>query len=350
MTVPEWIGYEEQIDSFSFREKCSIKIPKAVRERAFSLQLDIEIMSTDGNDYANYKSIPAYGFFGYVVLVMRDYSEIQIPIVQPRQVLFYERIEEAYVNWYALYLKAVDSFEKAFISEFQLTPIAEQLGLTAVSPSPTCPAWSGFEETRLREVYVKCRFGTRFNLEISHWAPLEVTYGECTYDGRSKQEDDPKKDEGLPPDGVQPTNNGDRNNPYSGYPSASEEQDLGEWSNNSKLSNVDKTNPDNEPENNLKRWAFVRGQYKDFAQGCTTLYFGLTFEISSEDDSLTPYVQPPYPVSDACGGQLVLAELRGDNTGTVYGVFGGDGTYVTNIVDAFENPFQGYSPTSTPPS
>lgn len=243
---PQWIGYEEYIERFFFREKCSIKIPKEVREKAFSLQLDIEIQSTDGNDYLNSKSLPSYSFYGYVVLVFRDYAQIQIPITQPRQILYYEKLEEAYTNWYSFYLSFLASYQLAFINNESLVAIGTALGATVGEPSFFCPVWGGFEEIPLREVYVKSRFGTRFALEISWHEALDVTYGECSYSPTSVRQDDPIKDSGLPSNGVQPTNNSNPLNPYDDYPAASEEMELGDWSNNSKLTSIDNKNPDNE--------------------------------------------------------------------------------------------------------
>lgn len=250
-------GYQESIESFDFREKASIQIPKNVRESAYAFQLDIEILSTDGNDYLNTKSIPAHSFYGYVVLVLRDHSEIQIPIEQPRQTLYYERRPEAYANWYSLYMLAAMSQNLLFISEFQLKPIAEELGLTAAIVPPSCPDWSGFEEIRLREVYVKCRFGTRFKLESTYWSPIPVTYGGCSYDGKSRQIDDDIKDDGLPKDGVQPTNNGDRANPYADYPDPSSSLELDLWDNMGAVDDVDNPNPSNAPEDTTEYlWMF----------------------------------------------------------------------------------------------
>lgn len=247
MDIPEFQGYQELIDNFSFREIGGIRIPKSAREKAFSLQVDIEILSTRGNDYLNRKSLPAYGFYGYAVVILRDHCEIQIPITLPRQTLYYERREEAYSNWYSLYLKALDTYEKAWIGEFQTKPIAEALGLTVGTSSAFCPTFSGFEEVRIREVYVKCSFGTRFKLEVSRWQPNQFVIGDnCSYDGNSRQID-ADKDSGLPDEGIQPSNNGDPDNPYEGYPSPSEESELGDFSLGDKLGEVDNTNPDNAP-------------------------------------------------------------------------------------------------------
>lgn len=251
MLIP-WLGYVENVDRFTFREEASLTIPKPVRERAFSLQVDVEIVSTDGNDYTNSKSIPEYGFYGYAVLVFRNYAEIQIPIAQPRQRLYYGRVNEAYVNWYQFYLwrnARASSYDQADV----LGQIGQAVGLgNYVIPPRQCVEWSGFEELPLRELYIKCRFGTQFRVEISRWkADYEVSTDGCPSIPTSKQTDDVKqdgtgKDNGLPPLGVQPQKASNSSNPYSGLPSASTNNELGEFGNN-KINSVDFPNPDNAP-------------------------------------------------------------------------------------------------------
>jgi hypothetical protein len=243
----EWLGYLELIDTFTFREKAGITIPKRVRERAFSLQLDIEIVSTDGNDYVNTKSAPAYGFYGYAVLVFRDFAEIQIPIAQPRQRLYYGSSPDAYSNWYSLFLaQASREYTKGLAVLLGQFGTALGLGEFTV-PSVPCIPWSGFEEVPLREVYIKAREGTQFKLEISRWQAItRAGDTDCDYDAISNQADG-DKDDGLPENGSQPQKARDRNNPYSGLPSASTPFELGDFS-NSKIANVDDANPENEPE------------------------------------------------------------------------------------------------------
>lgn len=302
---PEFLGYEEFIERFTFREKCSIKIPKSVRERAFSFSLDIEIQSTDGQDYVNSKSIPAYGFYGYVVLVMRNFAEIQIPIKQPRQNIYYERLEDAYSNWYAFYLKFVTSFELSFINNESLVAIGTALGLTIGTPVGFCPTWSGFEEIPLREVYVKTRFGTRFALEVSWWQALEATYGECTYTPNSKQEDDPEKDNGLPPDGVQPSNNGFPSSPYDGFPTPSSPTDLGDFFNDDKLDGMDLPNPDNEPSELLWFLKVVSSiKRSHFPDGCAVRKITTSYILlAGEDVEWEVRPKPTFPATPTgCGG------------------------------------------------
>jgi hypothetical protein len=241
-----WHGYFEQIDTFTFREKAALSISKRVRELAYSLQVDIEIVSTDGNDYRNKKSSPEYGFYGYAVLVMRDFAEIEIPIHQPRQTLYFERIESAYTNWYNLYL-ALGWREGSKGLADVIGQIGQAVGLGNYTVLPaSCPSWSGFEEVRIRELFVKCRYGTQFKIEVSRWEPVIVT-GEidCNYDGKS-QRTDGDKDSGLPPYGVQPQKSNDSANPYSGFPEPSTPQEQSDYFNNGQNS-LDNPNVDNAP-------------------------------------------------------------------------------------------------------
>jgi len=273
----EWLGYIELVDRFTFRKQNALSIPKAVRERAFSLQVDIEIVSTDGNDYENIKSIPNYGFFGYATLVFRNYAEIQIPIAQPRQRLYYGRVSEAYTNWYQLYLwRAFREYTKGLAEV--LGQIGEAVGLgTPIVPPVPCLGWSGFEELPLREVYIKTREGTQYRLEISRWEAVNRTGDtDCDYDPISNQEDDTSsdgtgKDQGLPPLGVQPQRAPNSNFPYAGLEPPSTAGELDEYG-NSKDDNLDFPNPDNSPETeDLLYWAKVTLRVKrgSFDGGCS---------------------------------------------------------------------------------
>jgi hypothetical protein len=250
---PLFEGYAGFRENFTFREEAALTIPKRIRELAYSLQVDIEIVSTRGNDYKNFKSSPPFSFYGYAVIVFRDHSQIQIPIEQARQVLYYDRVVEAYTNWWALYLSFVAQYSIAALIENQLDPIAEVLGLTQVPNDVACvtpPAW---EELPIREVYIKTKFGTQFKVEVSWFEPVPVTYGECEYDGSSQFTDSPK-DEGLPDNGTQPQSASDPLNPYNGLPAPDSAEQLGDFF-NIKQGTLDEPNFDNEPDLN-QTWDF----------------------------------------------------------------------------------------------
>jgi len=249
MTELTFDGYIEYIETFTFREKAALTIPKRIREAAYAMQIDIEIVSTDGKDYLNTKSSPAYGFYGYAVLVMRDHSEIQIPISQPRQVLYYGRVPEAFANWYSLYLSAVALQTQLAIAEGLIVPIGVELGLSVAAQPLFCPTFPPWQELPIREVYVKSKFGTQFKIETTWTEPLPVAYGECSYDGKSGSTDS-DKDDGLPSDGTQPQNNGNPSDPYGGFPPANSAEELGDFFNPKQggLDNPREANAPEEPE------------------------------------------------------------------------------------------------------
>lgn len=241
----EFRGYIEEIENFIFREECSIQIPKSIREKAFSYRLDVEITSIAGESYRNFKSIPAHSFYGYAVLVMRDHCEIKIPIEQARQTIYFEKIVEAYVNWYNLCFWLNQREYSAGIANV-LGQIGNSLGLgTPVITVPPCPVWSGFEEIQLREVYVKCPFGTQFRLESSYWSPV-IQNGDtdCSYDGKSKQNDG-DKDDGLPP-ATAPQLARNPDEPYEGFPPPTSPEGLGDFRNIKDEESLNSPNPDNE--------------------------------------------------------------------------------------------------------
>lgn len=269
----EWLGYIEFIETFVFREKASISIPKERRKRAFSLQVDVEIVSTDGRDYANAKSIPEYSFYGYAVLVFRDHSKVQIAIEQPRQRLYYGRVGEAYTNWYQLFLwRAWREYSRGLAEVIGAIGQQVGLGVYVVPPAPCLP-WSGFEELPLRELYIKTRFGTQFNLEISRWQPKERSGDtDCDYSPESNQVDDSEpdgtgKDDGLPPLGVLPQKASDSSNPYGGLPLPSTNNELGDYGNN-KINSVNFANPDNAPTSPDILYYVVALYLESYQSGC----------------------------------------------------------------------------------
>lgn len=320
----EWLGYFETIETFTFREKTSISIPKRVRERAFSLQVDCEIVSTDGNDYVNNKSIPAYGFYGYAVLVFRNFAEIQIPLNQPRQRLYYGRVPEAYTNWYQLYLwRAFREYTKGLADVLGQIGTAVGLGEAIVPPVP-CLGWSGFEELPLREVYVKTRFGTQFKLEVSRWEAVERNGDtDCDYSPVSGQadnhnEDGTGKDDGLPPLGSQPQHADSPLFPYAGLPNPSTNAELGEYGLN-KFNNVDSPNPDNAADTSstiywLKIEATASGSSLPY--GCAK-YRVATYYYQLLDNTITWTTSSRDVEPDGCGGRRVAVSVT---------LSGGDGT------------------------
>jgi hypothetical protein len=250
MADNEFNGYQEKSERFRFDEEGSLTIPKGVRELAYHISIDIEILSIARQAYLNYKSIPAHSFYGYVIIVLRDMSLIKIPIENSRQRLWTDIIHSAFANWYALYLQ-FKNLQFLRRNNSYLVLIASQLGIAPIGGLFECPITPSFVETEIRELYIKSAYGTRFAVEVNWWEPIPVKYGDCEYDGKSGQIDDPQKDRGLP-NKSQPAIASDPNNPYDGYspPTSSADKTLpsGDWNNTKDLDGLDEPNPDNEPE------------------------------------------------------------------------------------------------------
>jgi len=341
-------GLTELIEGFTFRNQGGIKILKKWRELAVIMQIDVEIVSVARNQFVNYQSVPASGFYGYATLVFRDFCLPSIPITQSRQTVYYAVNEFAQSAWMEFHqmVRLQENFKGV---ETLVCFNTGLLGGACVAKECKPIPQPSFVEFPLREVFFKVDTGTQFKVELSYWKINDVLDNCGNLIAPKSNQNDADKDKGLPPNGTKPQEAKNPNNPFGGLPPVSPSDREGIIP-DVRLNGLDSPNSDNAPiEGEVKRWAFVQGQYKDFAQNCLTLYFGVTFEISLEDDSLTPYVSPPFPIPDSCGGQLLVAELRGSDTGTVYTSLGGDGTYVTEITDAVENPYTGYNPTPNKP-
>lgn len=257
-------GYQEFINAFTFRSEGALTIPKRIREKALTMQIDLEIISTAQAGYRNFKSSPPYGFYGYAVIVFRNFAQIQIPISQPRQVLYYDRLESAYANWYNLYLANVAAQNFSLQQEQILLPIGNAVGVEFEQFPTECIAPPTFVELPIREIYLRAEFGTTFRIEISHWEAKTAQYGDCFYDAESGQIDDPEKDNGLPESGVQPQIAEDSNNPYAGFPEPSTQQELGDFF-NSKLDNLDNPNSENASTRpNIPATSTTEGYYLEY--------------------------------------------------------------------------------------
>lgn len=243
------INLIEDIETFTYRNQASIRIPKEWRERAWIMEVDIKISSIKREEYLSFSSNPANGQYGYAVLVMRDYCEIEVPISLPRQRLYYGIVYDAFVNYYSLYYSYITSRQLSFISNNQLVPIAQQLGLSVSIPPNQCPEQPLWIELPLREIYIKCFDGTQFDVEFSRRRLVEpLVLGECSYDGRSGMVDG-GKDSGLPANGIAPNKASNPANPFDGLRPVTPIEDLGEWFNNKgdTLNNVDSNNLPKEP-------------------------------------------------------------------------------------------------------
>lgn len=331
----------EFIETFNFRELCSITIPKAVRERAVDLAIDVEIVSVAGQLYLSYSSMPANGSYGYAVIVLQDFCEIEIELSQPRQRIYLWHSPEAYDTRYA-----VELFDLSLVAErttqeilCRLMPLV--LSTCEVQPNPSIPKvfW---KEAPIREIYVKTHYGTTFRVEVSHtkFTPYQMLSTGDVLDMKSGWNDG-EKDQGLPISGSQPQTANNPNDPYSGFPIPSTNGELGDYA-NVKIDFADNPNSDNASLPG-HRWAFIEGSYRNTpVSGCRLIYFGDAYGISPLDTYIVPNIVVG-PIPDGCGGQVVLADLVGSETGTIYSRTGGSGFYTITYSNDYINPYTSYS-------
>ena len=300
MVAVDAFKVEETIKEFTFREIGGIKILKEWRELAVICQIDIEIVSVSKENYRNYGSIPAHGFYGYASLVMRDFVSQPIKIQQSRQTIYYARNDSAISNWftYLQQLRLQENFEGV---ENLICFNTGLLGGACV-PRPCRPIPDfAFDEFPLREVMVKTFYGTQFRIEYSFWA-LAPELDNCgdLFRPKSKQIDG-DKDTGLPPNGGAPQN-GNPNNPYGGLPPADPSNKAGILS-LSKLNNQDNSNPDNTPSSNedIPATPTTAGYYIEYSYSSCSNLFNIvgaiigtfnTFDPAYSDSSInvTSYV------------------------------------------------------------
>lgn len=326
--IPSFLGYARTIAPFFFREKGAITIPKSVREKAYALSLDIEIQSIANDGYFSYKSNPANSFFGYVVLVMEDFSEIEVPISLARQRLYYGIVSEAFVSWRNLYLWFATQVYWKDLFEYRLELIDAALGVSANPRVYDCPSNNKWLELPLREVYVKCPYGTRFLLEVAYWNPIPIVYDGCSFDGRSGQPPD-KKDSGLPPNGFQPNRAENPNRPYSGFPLPSTDGELGDFKND-KSNNLDNPNPDNTGvPSSYGYFVEVTGVAKDPQQCSKLCHFKNIYLINSADSiSLSSVVG-----NTSCGIPHTVVTVIGSYSGVIeQGIYAISGSVTTRII------------------
>lgn len=256
-----FLGYQEVNRKFTFREKASLTIPKSVRQVAYTLAVDVEILSVGREQYKNFKSNPSHGFYGYAILVLQDFTSLKIELENGRQRIYYGTLPNAYDHWYNLFLWFFDREVWKYFLNSRLPVTEAAVGASVGSATFTCPSAGMFTELPLREVYVKCNYGTTIRMEVTYEKPIPIVYEGCSFDGSSRKLDSPK-DNGLPPNGTQPQTATDPNNPYSGFPSPSSDLELEDFKNN-KQDNLDNPNPLNAPINQAGVWTIV-GVYRDY--------------------------------------------------------------------------------------
>ena len=237
-------GYqlEETIKEFRFNELGGISILKKWRELAVICQIDIEIVSISRDNYRNYASIPAHGFYGYATIILRDFALPPIKITQSRQTLYYARNDAALANWFTFLQSARAQENYKAIENLICFNTGLLGGACTVVPCKDIPVFR-FDEIPLREVMVKADYGTQFKIEYSFWSLLPDLNACGDIVTPKSNQADGSKDSGLPPNGSSPQS-GNPNNPYAGLPPADGIEKEGVLS-LSKLNNQDNPNPDN---------------------------------------------------------------------------------------------------------
>lgn len=244
MATIDGFQLEETLKDFRFNELGGISILKKWRELAVICQIDIEIVSISRENYRNYASIPANGFYGYCTLILRDHALTPIKITQPRQTMYIARNDSAMSNWFT-YLQQVRAQENYKGIENLICFNTGLLGgACAPKPCKDLPKFS-FDEIPLREVMVKADYGTQFVIEYSFWKMNDELSACGDIITPKSNQTDGSKDSGLPSNGSSPQN-GSPNNPYGGLPSADGTDKEGVLS-PSKLNNQNNSDPDNSP-------------------------------------------------------------------------------------------------------
>jgi hypothetical protein len=200
------------------------------------MQMDIvvKIVSAIDNHYYGYNSYPAHSVFGQATLVFNDGFERRLPLEFGSNTVFYQRQEAAFDCW-ELY-KAYAHLKYDFYRETNVIgQLASNLGFT-VTPTPyQSPEWVGFEEIPLSEIFIKCPFGTTFDITHSYIqaSPFKDMDDLETFP-ISRRPKDPER-QGVPPKGLQPAAVPNKNNPYAGAKEPSSPFQLGDFNNNAKL-------------------------------------------------------------------------------------------------------------------
>jgi len=241
----EYSNIEEKIETLTFRNSAYVKILKTLREKTFSLGVDIIVRSIDYNLQEDSKTDPPLQFYGFATLVFQDCLSVEIPIRFPRQRIYYDRQWEAFRQW-RHWIEFYQQYQFHRKNDISLASImgALEIPYEELEAEVRENQWV---ELPLREVLFKGKKNCQFELEFSRWQPIPFVdpITGLTIDGKSNQVDG-DKDNGLPKDGIQPKQNSP-NNPFADNPPTSSIQNAGQLgygidNEASDLSNVDPSN------------------------------------------------------------------------------------------------------------
>jgi hypothetical protein len=305
-------GYVTYVDSFDFRQIGSLKIPKRIREKAFSLSLSVRVLSVGRDTDWNYAIYPAKSFYGYATLVFGSDLQSIIPLHFGRNEVYRERNDVAYTNWESYKLFAYDAYNLSLLSQAICdVRTAIDSGVCVEGECILIP-WNGFPELPLREVYIKCPYGTRFEIEVRYEIGLQFTdsCGNEVAPKSNRREDPEGNDNGLPPLGIQPSRASNPNDPYSNYPPPSSSSEQGDYY-NPKIpidgfpnSGLDNPNPDNDelPPVGTVYWVRVESVVRrtSFVGGCTNKRTDITHHPCLRDSQVADLVENDFDAGEQC--------------------------------------------------
>jgi hypothetical protein len=257
-------------------------------------------------------------------------------ISQPRQRIWKQIRTEAYSAWTDwMYAEAVSILVKK--NGAAICALSTLLGI--VNPECTlelCRPTSEpiFREIDLREVYIEVDKGTRFQVEIS-WVqmlPIENSCGEMVTPSSGQSDD--KKDRGLPPEGVKPSNGNRPNSPASaGLPPISSPSDLRSFAND-KLEGLDNIPLDNEDKEGWGTFLRITGTYTTIRKPCAGQPFSYDNYrlVHSLDTSAT--VTYMYDAGNTCNQELQAYSVSCNHSGVVTSNVIGIGAPSVSIVIA----------------
>jgi len=306
----------EVITTLIFRNKASVGIRKIKREKAYTQAVDIIITSIAYNLSENFKAEPPIQFYGYAVLVMQDCTEISIPIVSPRQRLYYGVQHEAIRQW----RHWIEFYQLYQLHRFNDISLASIMGALEIPYTENLPEIKENEwiELPIREVYVKLQDKTQFELEFTQWEPIPFTdpiHG-VEIDGKSNQADG-DKDNGLPKDGIQPKKNAP-NSPFNQNPPPSSIQNAGQNGfdllDSSKLGDSDPDNSVTVPADpaGTKYWLkIVVTEFRDsFPSGCSVPRISTNYyELLDATVRATLVPRGDFNFQNPCGGVITRSDL-----------------------------------------
>jgi len=222
----EYSNIEEKIDTLTFRNSAYVKILKTLREKSFSLGVDIIIRSIDYNLQEDSKTEPPLQFYGFATLVFQDCLSVEIPIRFPRQRIYYDRQWEAFRQW-RHWIEFYQQYQYHRKNDISLASImgALEIPYQELEGETRENQWI---ELPLREVIFKGKRNCQFELEFTRWQPIPFVdpITGAAIDGKSKQQDG-DKDDGLPKDGIQPKKNSP-SSPFAQNPSPTSIQEAGQ--------------------------------------------------------------------------------------------------------------------------